>query len=52
MTFGETTASRYWLTPAGCAAAGGHRLNATATDCMTCGAAVETPTDNPNEENR
>lgn len=46
MTYGETQRIRYWLTPAGCQALGGHRPNPSGTDCTTCGAAITTDKEN------
>lgn len=31
---------RYWLTPTGCAAAGGHRADLDEHHCRLCGAAI------------
>lgn len=40
MTDRATQDDRYWLTPMGCAAAGGHHPNSERTTCTTCGVAL------------
>ena len=45
MTDRTTQDDRYWLTPMGCVAAGGHHPNSTGMACNTCGAILRDRSD-------